>query len=258
MSAIHPTAIIATGAQLHPTVEVGPYSVVGPHVKVGAGSWIGPHVVLDGHTTIGEKNRIFQFASVGAVPQDLKYAGEPTQLVIGDGNTIREGSTLHIGTAGGGGLTRVGHGNLFMAQSHVAHDCQVGNHNIFANGATLAGHVEVEDRVTLGGLAAVHQFTRLGSYSFLAGGAIVVMDVPPYCMVQGDRAELTGLNTVGMTRGGMDEASVARVKDAYRTLFRSKLSLNEAIDRCKAEHGSDANVMRLLTFIQTSKRGVTR
>jgi UDP-N-acetylglucosamine acyltransferase len=256
--AVHSTAIVASGAQLHPTVEVGPYAVIGPRVKIAAGTVIGPHAVIEGDTTIGEKNRIFQFASVGAQPQDLKYAGEETKLILGNENMVREFTTLHIGTAGGGGVTRIGDKNLFMAYSHVAHDCQVGSGCVFANGATLAGHVEVGDHAILGGLSAVHQFTRIGQYVMIAGGAMVVMDVPPYCIAQGDRAELAGLNTVGLTRHQFTPEQVARVKDAYRILFRSKLGLNEAISRLKAEHGTHKEIALLLDFVSSSKRGFIR
>lgn len=255
---LHPTALIAAGAQLHPSVEVGPYAVIGPEVRIGAGSTVGPHAVLQGRTTLGERNRVFQFASVGAIPQDLKYAGEPTALVIGDGNQIREFSTLHIGTAGGGGVTRIGNQNLFMAYSHVAHDSQVGSRCVFANGATLAGHVEIGDFVTLGGLSAVHQFTRIGAHAFIAGGSMVVMDVPPFCVAQGDRAELAGLNIVGLQRHGFDEDQLARIKDAYRILFRSKLPLEEAVSQLRVEFGGHLDVDQLLTFVTTSKRGLTR
>ena len=255
---VHATAIIAQGAQLHPSVEVGPFAVIGPEVRIGAGSTVGPHAVVEGRTTLGENNRVFQFASVGAIPQDLKYAGEPTALVIGDGNQIREFSTLHIGTKGGGGVTRIGNQNLFMAYSHVAHDSQVGNRCVFANGATLAGHVEVGDCVTLGGLSAVHQFTRIGPHAFIAGGAMVVMDVPPFCVAQGDRAELAGLNVVGLQRHGFTEEQVAGIKEAYRILFRSKLPLEEAVSRLRVECAGHAEVERLLDFVTTSKRGLTR
>lgn len=255
---LHPTALIAAGAQLHPSVEVGPYAVIGKDVRIGAGSTVGPHAVLQGSTTLGEGNRVFQFASVGAIPQDLKYAGEPTALVIGDGNQIREFSTLHIGTAGGGGVTRIGNQNLFMAYSHVAHDSQVGSRCVFANGATLAGHVEIGDFVTLGGLSAVHQHTRIGAHAFIAGGSMVVMDVPPFCVAQGDRAELAGLNLIGLQRHGFDEDQLARIKDAYRILFRSKLPLEEAVSQLRVEFGGHPEVERLLTFVTTSKRGLTR
>lgn len=258
MSKIHATAVVHPEAQLHETVEVGAYAVIGAKVKIGAGTSVGPHAVIDGDTEIGERNRIFQFAAVGGIPQDLKYAGEPTKLVIGDENQIREFATLHIGTVGGGGVTRVGNKNLFMSYSHVAHDCAVGNDCVFANCATLAGHVEVGNHVTLGGLSAVHQFTRIGDYAFIAGGAMVTMDVPPYCTAQGDRAELMGLNAVGLKRHGFTDEQIARIKEAYRILFRSKLGLNEAIAQLRAEHGAHAEIEAFLRFVENSKRGVTR
>ncbi len=255
---VHPTALIAPGAELHPTVQVGPYAVIGPQVRLGAHCTVGPHAVLEGRTTLGERNRVFQFASVGAIPQDLKYAGESTALVIGDANQIREFTTLHIGTSGGGGVTRIGNHNLFMAYSHVAHDSQVGSHCVFANGATLAGHVEVGDFATLGGLSAVHQFTRIGAHAFIAGGAMVVMDIPPYCIAQGDRAELAGLNVVGLQRHGFTEEQLGRIKDAYRVLFRSKLPLEEAVARLRVDFGGQSEVDQLLDFITSTKRGLTR
>jgi UDP-N-acetylglucosamine acyltransferase len=255
---VHATAIVHPQARLHPSVEVGPYAIIGANVKIGAGTTVGAHTVIEGDTTIGERNRIFHHASIGAAPQDLKYAGEPTRLVIGDENQIREFTTLHIGTAGGGGVTRIGHKNLFMAYSHVAHDCVVGNGCVLANSVALAGHVEVADFVILGGLSAVHQFTRIGKHAFIAGGSMVAMDVPPYCTAQGDRAELAGLNTVGLSRHGMNEEQIGRVKDAYRILFRSKLGLNEAMTRLKAEHGGHSEIDHLLDFIASSKRGITR
>lgn len=258
MARIHPTAVVHPEAQLHETVEIGPYAVIGPKVKMGAGTTVGPHAVIEGDTTLGERNRVFQFASVGAVPQDLKYAGENTRLEIGDENIIREFTTLHIGTAGGGGVTRVGDRNLFMAYSHVAHDCQVGSGCILANSAALAGHVEVGDHAILGGLSAVHQFTRIGVHAFIAGGSMVAMDVPPYCTVQGDRAEMVGLNTVGLTRHGFTDEQIRRVKEAYRILFRSKLGLNEALAKVRAEHGGQPEIDALLDFIESSKRGITR
>jgi UDP-N-acetylglucosamine acyltransferase len=255
---VHATAIVHPEAKLHPTVEVGPFAIIGARVKLGAGTVVGPHTVIEGDTTIGEKNRIFHHASIGAPPQDLKYAGEPTRLVIGDENQIREFTTLHIGTAGGGGITRSGHRNLFMAYSHVAHDCVVGNGCVLANSVALAGHVDVADFVILGGLSAVHQFTRIGKHAFIAGGSMVAMDVPPYCTAQGDRAELAGLNTVGLSRHGLTDEQIGRIKDAYKILFRSKLGLNEAMTRLKAEHGGQPEIDHLLEFIGSSKRGITR
>jgi UDP-N-acetylglucosamine acyltransferase len=258
MAQVHPTAVVHPGARLHETVEVGPYSVIGEKVTIGEGSRVGPHVVIDGRTTIGARNRIFPFAAVGGAPQDLKYAGEDTQLIIGDGNTLRESTTLNIGTAGGGGVTRVGNNNLFMAYSHVAHDCVVGNGCVVANSVALAGHVVLEDAVILGGLSAVHQFTRLGKHAFVAGGSMVVMDVPPYCTAQGDRAELAGLNVVGLQRHGFSEEQIGRIKEAYKVLFRSKLQLAEALERLKAEMGGQSEIDYLVDFIQQSKRGLTR
>jgi UDP-N-acetylglucosamine acyltransferase len=219
---------------------------------------VGPHAVIEGDTVIGQRNRIFQFASVGAIPQDLKYAGEATQLRIGDDNQIREFTTIHIGTAGGEGVTRIANKNLFMAYSHVAHDCVIGSGCVLANSAALAGHVEVGDHVILGGLSAVHQFTRLGQHAFIAGGAMVAMDVPPYCTAQGDRAELVGLNTVGLARHGYTDDQLSRIKDAYKILFRSKLGLNEAISKLQAEHGGHVEIDVLLDFVTSSKRGITR
>ena len=255
---IHPTAIIDPKAELDSSVQVGPYVVIGPKVKIGAGTTIGPSTVIGGDTTIGERNTIFHLASIGATPQDLKYAGEETKLVIGNENSIREFTALHIGTAGGGGVTRIGNRNLFMACSHVAHDCQVGNGCVLANSVALAGHVEVGDFVILGGLSAVHQFTRIGNHAFISGGSMVAMDVPPYCTAQGDRAQLAGLNTVGLTRHGFTEDQISRVKDSYRILFRSKLGLNEALATLRAEHGGHSEIDLLLEFISQSKRGITR
>jgi UDP-N-acetylglucosamine acyltransferase len=258
MAQVHPTAVVHPGARLHETVEVGPYSVIGEKVTIGEGTRVGPHVVIDGRTTIGARNRIYPFAAVGGAPQDLKYAGEDTQLIIGDGNTLRESTTLNIGTAGGGGVTRVGNNNLFMAYSHVAHDCVVGNGCIIANSVALAGHVTLEDAVILGGLSAVHQFTRLGKHAFIAGGSMVTMDVAPYCTAQGDRAELAGLNVVGLQRHGFSEEQIGRIKEAYKILFRSKLQLAEAISQLKAEMGGHSEIEYLLNFVGQSKRGLTR
>jgi UDP-N-acetylglucosamine acyltransferase len=256
--AIHPTAVVSPGAQLDSTVEVGPYAVIGPKVKIGAGTTIGPHAVIEGDTTLGQRNKVYQFASIGADPQDLKFAGEDTKLIVGDDNLIREFTTLHKGTTGGGGVTRIGNKNLFMASSHVAHDCVVGNGCVLANCVALAGHVECADHVIVGGLAAVHQFSRIGKHAFIAGGAMVVMDVPPFCTVQGDRAELAGLNTVGLSRHGYSDEQIRRIKDAYSLVFRSKLGLNEALQRLKAEHGGHPEIDLFLEFISSSKRGITR
>jgi UDP-N-acetylglucosamine acyltransferase len=255
---IHPTAVVAPGALLGDDVEVGPYAVVGAEVRIGRGTSVGAHAVVEGRTTIGERNRIFQFTSVGAIPQDLKYHGEATELSIGDDNIIREFATLHIGTEGGGGVTSIGNGNLLMNFSHVAHDCRIGNRAILANCATLAGHVIVEDFVIIGGLAAVHQFVRLGESSMLAGGAMVVQNVPPFCIVQGDRAGLVGLNVEGLRRRGFPKDAVHALRAAYRALFRAGIPLRDAVQKLRAEGPLSPPVEALLAFVESSKRGVCR
>jgi UDP-N-acetylglucosamine acyltransferase len=255
---IHPTAVVDRHAELDSTVQVAPYAVIGPKVKIGPRTRVGPHAVIEGDTTIGADNVVFQFASVGAIPQDLKYGGEPTRLVIGDANQIREFSTVHIGTAAGGGVTRIANGCLLMANSHVAHDVQLGDGCILANSTALAGHVAVEDHVIFGGLSAVHQFTRIGRLAFVSGGAMVTQDVPPYVTVQGDRAEVVGLNTVGLTRAHFDEHAIARVKGAYKIVFRSKMGLREAVAHVKAEYGGHAEIDHFVSFLEGSQRGIAR
>ena len=255
---IHPTAVIEPGAQGDPSCEIGPFAVIGPEVKLGPGNTVGPHAVVTGRTTVGQGNRIFPHAVLGAVPQDLKYRGEPTTLEIGDRNTFREFSTAHVGTAGGGGVTRIGNGCLLMANSHVAHDVQLGDGCILANSVALAGHVKVEDHVIFGGLAAVHQFTRIGRLAFVSGGAMVTQDVPPYVTVQGDRAEVVGINTVGLTRAHFDEHAQARVKGAFKIVFRSKMGLREAIAHVKAEYGGNAEIDHFVAFLEGTERGIAR
>ncbi len=257
--AFHPTAILSPGAEVDPTCEIGQYAVIGPRVKMGPRNVVGAHAVIDGDSTFGEGNRVFPHACLGGIPQDLKFRGERTRLVIGDRNQFREFTTAHLGTEGGGGVTRIGHGCLFMANSHVAHDCQVGDGCILANSVGLAGHVVLEDHVILGGLGGVHQFTRVGRFAFAAGGAVVVQDVAPYCMVQGDRAQLIGLNTVGLQRAGYTEEQLGRIKDAYRIVFRQKLGLKEACDQVRALHGGHPEIDHLLAFLDGLKdRGLTR
>jgi len=255
---IHPTAVVDKHAELDSTVEVGPYAVIGPKVKIGPHTRVGPHAVIEGDTTIGANNVVFQFAAIGAIPQDLKYAGELTRLVIGDHNSIREFATVHIGTAGGGGVTRVGNHCLLMANSHVAHDVQLGDGCILANSCALAGHVAVEDRVIFGGLSAVHQYTRIGRLAFISGGAMVTQDVPPYVTVQGDRAEVVGINTVGLTRAHFKDEQQARVKNAFKILYRSKLGFREAIAHVRAEHGGHDEIDHLVAFLENSERGIAR
>jgi UDP-N-acetylglucosamine acyltransferase len=256
--AIHPTALVDKHAELDSSVEVGPYAVIGPKVKIGPKTRVGAHAVIEGDTTIGRENAIFQFAAIGAIPQDLKYAGEPTKLVVGDHNQIREFATLHLGTAGGGGVTRVGNHCLLMANSHIAHDVQLGDGCILANSSALAGHVAVEDRVIFGGLSAVHQFTRIGRLAFVSGGAMVTQDVPPYVTVQGDRAEVVGINTVGLTRAHFKDDQQARVKNAFKILYRSKLGFREAIAHVRAEHGGHEEIDHLVAFLENSERGIAR
>jgi UDP-N-acetylglucosamine acyltransferase len=255
---IHPTAVVDKHAELDSSVEVGPFAVIGAKVKIGRGTRVGAHAVIEGDTTIGQNNHIFQFAALGAIPQDQKYAGEATRLIIGDHNQIREFATVHLGTAGGGGVTRVGNHCLLMANSHIAHDVQLGDACILANSTALAGHVAVEDRVIFGGLSAVHQFTRIGRLAFISGGAMVTQDVPPYVTVQGDRAEVVGINTVGLTRAHFKDEQQARVKNAFKILYRSKLGFREAIAHVRAEHGGYEEIDHLVGFLENSERGIAR
>ncbi len=255
---IHPSAMIMRGAELDVGVRVGPYAVIGPKVRIGKGSWIGPHAVVEGNTTLGCRNRVFQFASVGAIPQDLKYRGEASSLLIGDDNTIREFATLNPGTEGGGMVTRVGNHNLLMVYSHVAHDCRIGNGTILANGASLGGHVVLEDYAIVGALVGVHQFVRVGESAFLGAGAMVSLDVPPYCMAVGDRAHLVGLNLVGLKRRGFPPHVIAELKKTYSLLFLSKLPLAEALKRAEKEVLPLPEVCHLLAFVKGSQRGLCR
>jgi UDP-N-acetylglucosamine acyltransferase len=256
--AIHPTAVVEPGAQVDPTCEIGPYAVVGPHVTLGPRNVLSAHSVVTGHTTLGEGNRVFPHAVLGEVPQDLKYRGEPTRLEIGNRNTFRECATVNLGTVGGGGVTRIGNGCLLMAYSHIGHDCVIGDGAIIANSVALAGHVILEDHVHMSGLAAAHQFTRIGRLAFVSGLTGIAMDVAPYCTVTGARGELAGLNTVGMPRAGMTEEQVGRVKQAYKIVFRSNLGLAEAIAQLEAELGSHPEIAHFIAFVKGSQRGITR
>lgn len=255
---IHATAIVHPDAKIAPGVEIGPYAVIGEHVSLGEGTTVGPHAVIEGWTEIGRDNRIFQFASVGAAPQDLKYHGEKSYLRIGDRNMVREFVTLHRGTESGGGETIIGNDNLFMAYSHVAHDCIVGNRVILANGATLAGHVQVDDFAILGGLSAVHQFTRVGAHVMVSGGSMVAQDIPPYTIAQGDRAKTVGLNLVGLKRRGFSEESLRAIKKAYKIIFRSGLRQEEALQKIAEELSSGPELDLFVDFIKNSQRGVAR
>jgi UDP-N-acetylglucosamine acyltransferase len=255
---IHPTAVIAADADLAPDVTVGAYAVIGPGVSIGRGTWIGPHVVIEGPTRIGEANRIFQFASVGADPQDKKYKGETTRLEIGDRNVIRECVTIHRGTVQDQGVTRIGCDNLFMAYSHVAHDCVVGNQCILANQATLAGHVHLDDWVIMGGFSAIHQFVQVGVHAFLANNAAVTLDVPPYVMAVGQPAGAHSINSEGLKRRGFTPEQVRNVRRAFRLLYRKGLKLTEASERI-AELAVDQPELRaLVDFMPRATRGIVR
>jgi UDP-N-acetylglucosamine acyltransferase len=255
---IDPQAVVSPRAELAADVTVGPFSVIGPGVSIGPGTVVGPHVVINGSTAIGADNRIFQFASIGDAPQDKKYRGEPTRLEIGDRNVFRESCTVNRGTAHDQGVTRIGDDNLFMAYSHVAHDCTVGSNVVFANCAALGGHVEIGDWVILGGLTAVHQFTKIGAHAFLAGGAIVTRDVPPYVMVAGNPAVPHAVNTEGLKRRGFDAAQIRNIREAYRTLYRSELKLSEALDRLDARGAERPEVRVFVDFIRRSERSIVR
>ena len=255
---IHSTAIIHPGAKLGENVSVGPYSVIGEHVSIGAGTSVGAHTVIEGWTTIGEENRIGHSASIGAVPQDLKFHGEQTSLTIGDRNSIREFVTMHLGTEDGGGQTIVGNDNLFMVYSHVAHDCRVGNRVVMANCATLAGHVEVGDYAILGGLSAYHQFVRVGAHCMISGGSMVVQDLPPYVNAQGDRAKPAGINSTGLSRRNFSDEAIRAIKNAYKIVYRSDLKLDEALAKIDADYGSFAEIRYFTEFIRGSERGITR
>jgi len=255
---IHPSAIIAPGARIAPGVEIGPYSIVGAQVEIGEDTWVGAHVVLDGNMRIGRRNKIFHFSSLGAPPQDKKYAGEDTRVEIGDGNTIREYVTINRGTAQDIGVTRMGDDNWFMAYTHLAHDCQVGSHTIFANCAQLAGHVVIEDWVILGGFTNVHQFVHVGQHSFTGLGTVLTQDLPPYVTAQGNTARPYGLNSRGLARRGFSPEAIAAVKRAYRTLYRSSLGLEEATRALEPQAAAFPEVRRFLDFILRSKRGIIR
>jgi UDP-N-acetylglucosamine acyltransferase len=253
---VDPLARVAAGAVLEPGVRVGPFCVVGGGVRLGRGTVLDSHVVVDGHTSVGERNRFFPFSSIGLVPQDLKFHGEPTRVEIGDRNVFREGTTVHRGTEGGGGVTLIGSENLFMAQVHVAHDCRVGSHAILANAAALSGHVEVQDFATLGGFSGVHQFCRVGTHSFMGGATIATRDVAPFSLTVGNRACFFGLNLVGLRRRGFAPEAIAALRRAYRVLVRGARPLAEALLRLEAEGPHTDEVQAVVDFVRSSKRGV--
>lgn len=255
---IHPSAIIHPRARLGADVSVGAYSVIGEYVEIGDATRIGPHVVIEGHTRIGRDNRIFQFCSLGAVPQDKKYAGEPTELQIGDRNTIREYCSINCGTVQDAGATRIGDDNWIMAYVHIAHDCQVGNRTQFANNATLAGHVHVGDYAILGGFTGVHQFVHIGAHSFTAIATVLVHDLPPYVMAAGDTAKAYGINTEGLRRRGFSSEALAGIKRAYKTLYKSSLTLDQARAALAEQAKTSPEIGVLADFLQSSTRGIVR
>lgn len=262
MSTIHPTALVDASAELHPSVMVGPYSVIGPHVRIGAGTTIGPHCVIEGHTSIGRDNRIFQFNSIGAIPQDKKYNGEPCELAIGDRNTIREFCTFNIGSPGDAGVTRVGSDNWVMAYVHIAHDCQVGDNTIFANGATLGGHVHIGDWVFLGGLSGVHQFVRIGAHAMTGFQTRLAQDLPPYVTVAGNPAAVSGINQEGLRRRGYAPERIAVIKQLHKLLYRQGLTLAaaqlEMAQLLGEQIDSAADIQLMLDFLAQSDRGIVR
>ncbi len=262
MARIHPAALVDSNAELADDVEVGPYAIIGPRVRIDAGSRIGAHAVISGRTTIGRKNCIFSHAAIGGIPQDKKYAGEDTELVIGDGNTIREFCTFNTGTAQGSGVTRVGTDNWVMAYAHVAHDCVVGDHCIVANGVTLGGHAEIGDWVILGGLTGVHQFVRVGSHAMTGGGTILLQDLPPFVICNGNPAATHGLNSEGLKRRGFAPGFIAVLRRAYKAIYREGLTAAAACERidlmADSAPESAADLRALAEFIQSSKRGIVR
>ncbi len=262
MARIHASAIVDPRAQLDDSVEIGPYSIIGPHVEIGAGSVIGPHVVIEGHTRLGRNNRIYQFCSLGAAPQDKKYGGEDTRLEIGDGNTIREFCSFNTGTVQDAGVTRLGNDNWILAYVHLAHDCQVGSHTIFSNNATLAGHVHVGDYAIISGFAAVHQFCKIGAHAFVGMNSSLSQDVPPFVLVGGSPVAARGINIEGLKRRGFSPQQIQGLRSAFRLLYKSGLTLEEAktaLDQEAANNAEAADSIRTLRqFLDTASRGIVR
>jgi UDP-N-acetylglucosamine acyltransferase len=258
MATIHPTAQVAPGARLADDVVVGAFAIVGPEVEVGPGTSIAPHALVTGRTRLGARNRVFQFASVGDVPQDRKYGGEPTRTVLGDDNVVREFVSIHAGTAQDRGETTIGNGNWLLAYTHVAHDCVIGNFTTFSNNAQLAGHVHVDDYATLGGFVGVHQFCRIGAHAMVAAGSVVLQDVPPYVTAAGYPAKPAGTNNEGLRRRGFSAADIAKVKRAYRILYRDGLSLEDAKAALSREARETPVLAPLVAFLESSNRGIVR
>ncbi|MBF0378610.1 MAG: acyl-ACP--UDP-N-acetylglucosamine O-acyltransferase [Desulfamplus sp.] len=255
---IHSTAIIDPSAEIEPNVSIGPYAIIKSDVRIGSGTEIGPYTTIDQYVTVEENCRIFQYASIGAAPQDLKFHGEKTFLTIRKGTIIREFVTINRGTEVGGGHTEVGENNYLMAYTHIAHDCRTGKGVILANNATLAGHIELGDYVTVGGLVAIHQFVKIGNYAYIGGKSAIVKDIPPYVIAAGDRATLHGLNNVGLGRHGFSKNTIANLKKAYRIVFRIGLTVKQASERVRAEVEQIPEVINFINFIENSTRGITR
>ena len=255
---IHPTAIVAPTARLGSGVTIGPYSTIGDQVTLGDGTTVGAHVVIEGGVEVGRNCRIFSHAVLGSEPQDLKFRGEKSLLIVGDGTIIREFATLNRATSGGGGKTVVGRGCLIMAYAHVAHDCHLGDGVILANAATLGGHVLIEEHAIVGGLTGVHQFCRIGAHAIIGGCSGIILDIPPYVKAQGNRARLFGLNTVGLKRRNFPPEAIRHLKQAYRLLFLSGLTTTQALERIATELPACAEIQHLVHFIKTSERGITR
>lgn len=255
---IHSTAIVHKNARLDEGVEIGPYSVIGEHVTVGTGTKIASHVLIEGWTTIGARNRIFPFSSIGTAPQDIGYRNEETYVVIGNDNVIRECATVHRATTKADKKTEIGNGNYLMAYSHVAHDCKLGNNIIMANSAGLAGHIVIEDHAILGGIVGVHQHVRIGAYAMIGGQSAIVQDIPPYVSAAGNRAQLYGLNTIGLKRRGFSDQTINSLKKAYKIIFRSGMTLDEALDKVAGEFSDSREVCYFVDFMRNSKRGITR
>ena len=262
MAKIHPTAIVEPGAEIHATAEVGAYSIIGANVVIGARTRVAPHVVIDGKTTIGEDNVFYQFSSIGAPPQDKKYAGEPTRLEIGDRNTIREFCTFNRGTVQDVGVTRLGNDNWIMAYVHLAHDCQIGNHTIFANNAQLAGHVQVDDWAIMGGFSNVHQFCKIGAHAMVGMSTSLTQDVPPYVILSGNPAQAHGINSEGLKRRGFSRDAITAIRHAYKVLYKSGLTLEEAKAALHAQEQSEpefaAELKLIRDFLQNVSRGIVR
>jgi len=262
VSVIHPTALVDPRAQLDDGVEIGPYSVVGAHVRIGAGTRVGPHCVIEGHTDIGRDNLFYRFCSIGGMPQDKKYAGEPTRLVVGDRNTVREYVTFNTGTVQDGGVTTLGSDNWIMAYVHVAHDCHIGDHTIIANGVQLGGHVHIGDWAILGGLTGVHQFSRIGAHSMTGGNSSLMQDIPPYVLGAGNPCKPHGINTEGLKRRDFSSVEISALRQAYKLIYRRGLTLGEARDAIRAQQQAEPEATKalqvMLDFLDVSTRGIVR